>query len=160
MTGTLNFLPLASVLAILLLTPRAVLSAQAKDAMREPSVTAESGQRYAIEASTRTIDLAEAKKIYDGGRSIFVDARSAAAYQTRHIKGALNCPVGDLGTKAEDFERSYPPETAVVVYCGGESCKLSFKVAARLFERGHFKRVLVFAGGWKEWVQAGFPTEP
>lgn len=59
------------------------------------------------------ISLADAKKDFDAGSTVFIDTRAANSYKTEHIKGALNMP-------AEVFEAKYkeiPTGKKIVAYC-------------------------------------------
>ena len=59
------------------------------------------------------IALAEAKKDFDAGNTIFVDTRAEAAYKQEHIKGAINVPM-------ESFEAKYkeiPTGKKIIAYC-------------------------------------------
>jgi len=49
-------------------------------------------------------------------------------------------------------------EFAIIVYCGGEECDASTKLAEQLRQSG-YANVRVFFGGWNEWVRAGYPVE-
>lgn len=59
------------------------------------------------------ISLADAKKDFDAGNTVFIDTRAASAYKTEHVKGAINMP-------AEVFEARYkeiPTGKKIVAYC-------------------------------------------
>jgi len=59
------------------------------------------------------IALAEAKKDFDAGNTVFVDTRAEAAYRQEHIKGSINIPV-------EAFEARYkeiPTGKKIIAYC-------------------------------------------
>lgn len=59
------------------------------------------------------ISLDDAKKAFDAGTAIFVDTRAESAYQTEHIKGAINIP-------ADEFETRYaevPKNKRIIAYC-------------------------------------------
>jgi predicted sulfurtransferase len=59
------------------------------------------------------ISLADAKKAFDAGEAVFIDTRSAVAYNNEHIKGALNVPAGE-------FETAYskvPKDKKIIAYC-------------------------------------------
>jgi 3-mercaptopyruvate sulfurtransferase SseA len=59
------------------------------------------------------ISLEEAKKDFDKGAAIFVDTRAESAFQTEHIKGAINIP-------AEAFQTRYaevPKDKKIIAYC-------------------------------------------
>jgi rhodanese-related sulfurtransferase len=50
-------------------------------------------------------------------------------------------------------------EAEIVVYCASNTCQNSH-IAARRLEQLGYTRVAVFAGGKKEWVEAGLSLEP
>lgn len=59
------------------------------------------------------ISLEDAKKAFDAGNVVFVDTRAASAYNTEHIKGAINIP-------AEAFQTRYkevPKNKKIIAYC-------------------------------------------
>lgn len=59
------------------------------------------------------ISLDDAKKAFDAGDALFVDTRAESAYQTEHIKGAINIP-------AEAFKERYkevPTNKKIIAYC-------------------------------------------
>jgi rhodanese-related sulfurtransferase len=105
----------------------------------------------------KEIDLAKAKERFDQGW-LFVDARSQLSWKEAHIKGAISFPAGEFLQRISDFEKNYPKDTKMVVYCAGVGCSTSYFLAERLAERG-YKNIEVFFGGWSQWVQAGYPTE-
>ncbi|MEZ5424879.1 MAG: rhodanese-like domain-containing protein [Pyrinomonadaceae bacterium] len=59
------------------------------------------------------IELAEAKKAYDDGDTLFIDTRSEAAYKTEHIKGAVNIPAGEFETRYKEV----PTDKKIIAYC-------------------------------------------
>ncbi|MCY3790975.1 MAG: rhodanese-like domain-containing protein [Gemmatimonadetes bacterium] len=50
-------------------------------------------------------------------------------------------------------------DTALVVYCSGTTCNLGSKLAQKLAEEMDFTRIYVFAGGFPQWEEAGYPVE-
>ncbi len=105
----------------------------------------------------KEIDLAKAKERFDQGW-LFVDARSHLSWMEGHIKGAISFPAGEFLQRIVEFEKKYPKDTKMVVYCSGVGCATSYFLADRLAERG-YKNIEVFFGGWNGWVQAGYPVE-
>ncbi|MBA2735381.1 MAG: rhodanese-like domain-containing protein [Pyrinomonadaceae bacterium] len=59
------------------------------------------------------ITLAEAKKDFDAGNTIFVDTRAEAAYKQEHIKGAINVPMESFEAKYKDI----PTGKKIIAYC-------------------------------------------
>lgn len=59
------------------------------------------------------ISLADAKKDFDAGNTIFIDTRAESAFSNEHIKGAMNLP-------SSDFEKAYskiPKDKKIIAYC-------------------------------------------
>ena len=59
------------------------------------------------------IPLEEAKKDFDAGNAVFVDTRSANAFQAEHIKGAINVPSNEIEAKYKDI----PTGKKIIAYC-------------------------------------------
>jgi len=59
------------------------------------------------------ISLADAKKDFDDGAAIIIDARNEEAYKQEHIKGALNLA---KGVNDEQLNK-IPKGTKIIVYC-------------------------------------------
>lgn len=106
------------------------------------------------EKSITTISFEDAKALFDKGGVPFLDVRGEKEYRSGHIPGAINIPRGLLefvvGDKLPD------KDATIVVYCktGGRSCLASYT----LVEMG-YKNIKNMDGGWKAWVDAGYPVE-
>ena|SRR5688572_12599519 len=59
------------------------------------------------------ITLADAKRDFDAGKAIFIDTRSADAYNLEHIKGAINITLNDVNTRYTEI----PKDKKIIVYC-------------------------------------------
>lgn len=68
-------------------------------------------KKFANEADVPRITVAEAKKGFDDGTVIFVDARSEVTYKEEHIKGALHISGSD------ESINSLPKGKRIIVYC-------------------------------------------
>lgn len=83
-----------------------------------------------------------------GEGAVLVDARRAASYEKGHISGAVSVPYasGDeaYGQLAEDRG------TTLIFYCGGPSCPLSRKGAAKAKALGYAK-VATYEAGYPDW---------
>ena len=99
-----------------------------------------------------------ARKLYDTGGYIFVDARSAEDYKQGHIKGAVSLPVGQFEEKLSAFMERYPPDTSIVTYCSGRTCSDSHRLAELLMEMG-YEKINVFIDGFPGWEAGGHPVE-
>lgn len=106
------------------------------------------------------ISLSEAKEKFDSGMGFFIDSRPESAYRQGHILNALSLPEEDFEEKIEEVKELIPDdkEFTLIIYCGGEVCESSVKLANKLKEYG-YSNIRVFQGGWNEWVKAGYPVE-
>ncbi len=97
-------------------------------------------------------DLFEAVKA--GEAVTIVDARSAEAYATEHLPGAISFPhrlMNEESTSSLDRDRLY------VVYCDGIGCNASTKGAYNLARLGF--RVKELMGGLDWWKRDGYATD-
>ena len=91
-----------------------------------------------------------------GDDFVLVDALAPLSYGAAHLPGAVNIPPDRVDALAE---RRIPDRgTPVVVYCAGADCDSSVEVARRLLELG-YRDVAHYAGGKKDWAEAGLPVE-
>ena len=102
--------------------------------------------------------VALARKLFNTGEYVFVDARSAEDYQEGHIRGAVSLPVGQVEAKLSEFLQQYPPETAIITYCSGRTCQDSHHLAEVLLEMG-YENINVFIDGFPGWETEGHPVE-
>lgn len=120
-------------------------------------VTAKAKNDVVIDSlEIETVGLA--KKLYDTGGYIFVDARSVEDYKEGHIKGAVSLPVGQVEEKLSAFLEHYPPETPIVTYCSGRTCQDSHHLAEFLMEVG-YEQINVFIDGFPGWEAEGHPVD-
>ncbi|MBU0987957.1 MAG: rhodanese-like domain-containing protein [Proteobacteria bacterium] len=99
-----------------------------------------------------------AKKTYDGGKAVFVDARSQETFEEGHIKGAVSLPVGRFDEYFDKFKKTYPISSYIVTYCSGRECNDSHKLAQFLLAEGYLN-ISVFIDGYPAWEDAGYPIE-
>jgi rhodanese-related sulfurtransferase len=109
------------------------------------------------------VSAQDAKAQFDKGAK-FVDARVAAEYAEKHIKGAVNVPYKETHPKvskvdaADTFDVSKVPPGPVVFYCNGSPCWKAYKAAAAAIKAGH-KQVYWFRDGIPAWDAKSFPSE-
>jgi rhodanese-related sulfurtransferase len=95
-------------------------------------------------------------KLERGEDFVLVDALAPIAYARSRLPGAINLPPDWV---AERAPRRIPDRAKeVVVYCSDADCESSVVVANRLLELG-YERVGHYAGGKRDWVEAGLPLE-
>ena len=95
------------------------------------------------------VRIAEARKW--GDKVLWVDARSRAKFERKHIPGALLLNEDEWETLVGPFLDAWDPDKEVVVYCDGGGCEASRAVAARMHEELKIGNVHVLKGGWNAW---------
>jgi len=103
-------------------------------------------------------DANTAKKIYDSGKAVFVDARSYESFVDGHIKDAVSIPTSQFIEFIDHFKTQYPSTTPVITYCSGRECNDSHELAQYLIGEG-YENVKVFIDGYPEWERKGYPVE-
>jgi len=94
------------------------------------------------------------QKLRQKGSFRLIDVREAEEYAAGCIPGAEHLCKGII---ERDIETAVPdPNAEIVLYCGGG---FRSALAADNLQRMGYTRVYSLAGGWREWVQAGLPTE-
>jgi len=130
----------------------------------QPTLAAEE-LPHAIPGGTM-VSVDQAKALFDKG-TLFVDARVAAEYADKHIKGAINVPfkeefpkVSKIGS-GDKFNLSKVPgdkNKVMVFYCNGSPCWKGYKAAEHAIKDG-YKKVNWLRDGMPAWEGKGFPTE-
>lgn len=82
-----------------------------------------------------------------------IDTRPAEEFATGHLPGALNLPLRELKRRL----RELPRDQAIVAYCRGAYCVLSYEAVAELRKRGF--NAFRLEEGYPEWRAAGLPVE-
>ena len=113
--------------------------------------------RLVEEATKRIEEISAAglkQKLEGSGRFCLLDVREAEEYAAGRIPGAQHLCKGIL---ERDIEETVPDVNAeIVLYCGGG---YRSALAADNLQKMGYTRVHSLAGGWRGWVEAGFPTE-
>lgn len=105
------------------------------------------------------ISAYQALDLWQNRRATFIDARSPGLFAEGHIPFAVNLPESDPDKEALFDRAAIDRRLPVVVYCSGGSCIDSIHLADWLRARKALDDVRVFQGGWREWVELGFPIE-
>ena len=112
------------------------------------------------------VNVDQAKAQFDKG-AVFVDARVAAEYAEKHIKGALNVPFKEEfpkvaktgpGDKIDLGKLPGDKNKPLVFYCNGSPCWKGYKAADQAIKAG-YKKVAWFRDGLPAWEGKGLPTE-
>ena len=59
------------------------------------------------------VSVEEAKAAFDSGTAVFVDVRSAEAYQAAHISGSVNIPSEELEARLSELDKT----EWIITYC-------------------------------------------
>lgn len=101
----------------------------------------------------REIGIAEAKARLDAGVCL-VDIREDTEWALGHIRGAVHLGKGII---ERDIEAAVPDKGAdLILYCGGGFRSV---LAADALRCMGYRNVVSMAGGWREWVAAGYPVD-
>lgn len=118
-------------------------------------------------AGVTMVTAEEAKKLQDSGVPM-IDARVAAEYAEKTIKGAKSVPYKEKSAKAANFDAGQdkfdlsklPSDKAapIVFFCNAGECWKSYKASA-VAQKAGYTKVYWLRGGLPEWVAKGLPTQ-
>ena len=103
------------------------------------------------------IQTDKVKAFFDAKAATIIDAREPSEYAEGHIPGAVNLPYEQVATDMERLEKFDAQGRPIIIYCGGGTCEVSMNLGFSLVSAGQ-KKVLVYMGGWPEWVSSGYPV--
>jgi rhodanese-related sulfurtransferase len=98
----------------------------------------------------KTIDVDQARRGRDSG-AVLVDARLASDFVRGHIPGSINVPVGTERADRQTILAAVPKSAHIIVFCKSTLCGFSLEVANQLLQ-DNYTDVVIFRGGWDEWV--------
>ena len=100
-------------------------------------------------------NVADVKGRLDAGEKfVLVDVREESEWGRGHLPGAVHLGKGII---ERDIEQRVPDtNTRLILYCGG-----GFRSAltADNLQKMGYSHVESMDGGWKGWLEAGFPTQ-
>jgi rhodanese-related sulfurtransferase len=101
------------------------------------------------------VDFREIKRRLDAREKIvLVDVREDSEWAQGHLPGATHLGKGVI---ERDVERFFPDkEDPLVLYCGGG---YRSALAGDSLQKMGYTKVISMDGGWRAWVEAGYPTE-
>jgi hypothetical protein len=70
-------------------------------------------KKFKDDTEVPRINIADARKAFDAGSALFVDARSLDVYKEEHIKGAIDVPFGAPEKQVD----AIPKGRTIIVYC-------------------------------------------
>ncbi len=109
------------------------------------------------DAKTRVkeTNVRDVRRRMDAGETfVLVDVREESEWANGHLPGALHLGKGII---ERDIELKVPDsETKIILYCGGG---FRSALSADNLQKMGYRNVESMDGGWKGWVEAGFPTK-
>lgn len=111
---------------------------------------------YQVESKAKPILLPTARRLFDEGRAVFIDARPTAEYEASQIEGACNLPF-------ERWQEVYPAISSwivgrrIVVYGSKDGVQDADDLALAISSRMASDSIYVYIGGFEEWKAAGLP---
>ncbi len=109
----------------------------------------------AAKRGIRECTVADVKARLDrGDRFALIDVREESEFAGGRAPGARHIGRGVL---ERDVEALIPdPEADIVLYCGGG---YRSALAAESLQKMGYRRVISMDGGYRAWLEAGYPTE-
>lgn len=104
------------------------------------------------------VSLAEARRLFETGGGLFIDARSPADFGAGHIHGAVNLPWQGVDERFMAVADRIDSADWIITYCDGKTCELSHFLAGFLREMG-YSGARVLNNGLSVWRQAGLPVD-
>jgi rhodanese-related sulfurtransferase len=101
----------------------------------------------------------DAKALWESKQAVFIDARAKVEYDQGHIPGAVPMPLGEFDKYYDQYKAKLKKAKFLITYCHGVGCKLSDKVAQKLYQDKGMKNTGAFFGGWPQWQQHNMPVE-
>lgn len=108
-------------------------------------------------SSIPTVSPSAAMEEMQQGETLILDAMPTHFYQQRHIRGAVNIPLGLFDIV---YLMTFPEEDRekrIVVYGGTISKPYDLEVANKLILRG-YRKVRILEGGLTAWESRGYPV--
>lgn len=100
----------------------------------------------------KEITPADLRRRYDADDVAIIDVRGVGEWESQHIPGVPNIPLGYLAERLDEIPRDKP----IAVHCqgGGRSA-----IAASLLAAHGIRNVVNVAGGFGKWSEGGHPVE-
>jgi rhodanese-related sulfurtransferase len=101
----------------------------------------------------KEISAMETRAMQEKDEEFFlIDVREESEWTAGHAEGAFHLGRGIL---ERDIERVIPDHTAkIVLYCGGG---YRSALSADNLQKMGYSNVYSMAGGWRAWIEGGFP---
>lgn len=81
----------------------------------EPVSTPSPARLPLMEAEVSRVTVTEAKAAFDSGAALFVDVRSAEAFEASHISSSINIPLGEIESDPAGLDLA--KDQWIITYC-------------------------------------------
>lgn len=98
------------------------------------------------------------RKMMDNKAGVVIDVRANQSFDQGHIPGAVNFPLEDFDDNIGRIFSQIKRNTPIIVYCSSATCQKSHIFAQRL-KKLQYRNVNVFSGGFRGWVENGYPIQ-
>jgi rhodanese-related sulfurtransferase len=118
------------------------------------------GQRFLalvsdVKKRIKETNVADVKRRLDAGEEfVLIDVREESEWGRGHLPGAIHLGKGVIERDIE--QRLSDGGAKVVLYCGGG---FRSALAADNLQKMGYTNVESMDGGWRGWLEAGFPTQ-
>ncbi|WP_041207409.1 rhodanese-like domain-containing protein [Aeromonas jandaei] len=108
-----------------------------------------------IRSRVAETDVHQIKRWQDEGRTFhLIDVREESEWAKGHLPGALYLGRGVI---ERDIETRFPDvDTEIYLYCGGGFRSI---LAADNLQQMGYRKVISVDGGFRGWLEAGYPVE-
>jgi len=137
---------------VISLVVAAAVTAQMKPRTPRAVPIAASGARPASVTFER-ISQADAYKLYQENKAVFVDVRSNSQFALGHIKGALSIPGSQVIGRIKEI---VPLRKTIITYCACDAEQSAGHAAQSLAAHG-VRNVYALKGGINDWKTQRYP---
>ena len=102
------------------------------------------------------VDFPEVYQVWKDDSAVFVDGRTAAAFNRGHIPGAINIPTGEVSQQLILLPED--KNVRLIVYCGSANCPLSYHLLKQL-QRYNYTNIQIFQRGIEGWLRFGYSLQ-
>jgi rhodanese-related sulfurtransferase len=113
--------------------------------------------------NVREVSPAEAREMLNAeAGGVIVDVREVNEWDLGHIPGAVNVPLGQLGSRADasspnaDSELTGRADALIVTQCATGKRSI---LAADLLQKLGYRNVVSMRGGFVSWARQGLPID-
>lgn len=116
-----------------------------------------SGSHLLTESGAQIIPPGKARKLFEEGEYVFIDARQSADYIQNHIEAALSLPTARFDALYPEL-KLWSGGQPLLIYGSEVEVSVADDLARRLMEMGE-EKVAILTAGFEAWQTRGYPVE-